>query len=220
MIEYPKIEIIHDSQISQSDSFINFKIIIIGDSGVGKSSLLKRAVHNKYDDSYQATIGFEFLLMHFKVNDLKIKLQIWDTCGEEMYRSLVQGFYRNTSLAIIVYDINEKKSFSSADLWLKDLRQHTEAELPVFLVGNKTDLERNVTQEEAKDYMNKNGMQFCTECSAKNGYNVKEIFFEAVKCLYNSYKKVQSMNNNTPMVNKLKLDSYNNLDNKKKKKCC
>ena len=105
-----KIELLHESQISQTDNFINFKIIIVGDSGVGKSSLLKRAVQNKFDGNYQATIGFEFLLMHFKVNDLKIKLQIWDTCGQEMYRSLVQGFYRNTSLALVVYDVNQKKN--------------------------------------------------------------------------------------------------------------
>ena len=78
----PKIELLSDSRVSQGDNFINFKIIIIGDSGVGKSSLLKRAVQNRFDGSYQATIGFEFLLMHFKVNDLKIKLNIWDTCGQ------------------------------------------------------------------------------------------------------------------------------------------
>ena len=146
----PKIELLSDSQVSQGDNFINFKIIIIGDSGVGKSSLLKRAVQNRFDGSYQATIGFEFLLMHFKVNDLKIKLQIWDTCGQEMYRSLVQGFYRNTSLAIIVYDISSKKSYEGLDIWLKDLRQHTEENIPVFIIGNKMDLERQVSAEDAK----------------------------------------------------------------------
>ena len=129
------IEILKDSQISQSDNFINFKIIIIGDSGVGKSSLLKRAVQNRFDESYQATIGFEFLLMHYKINELKFKLQIWDTCGQEMYRSLVQGFYRNTSLAIIVYDVNNPKSFEGLEVWLKDLRQQTEQEIPIFIVG-------------------------------------------------------------------------------------
>ena len=221
MTESVNIEKIHDSQISQTDTFINFKIIIIGDSGVGKSTLLKRAVYNRYDESYQATIGFEFLLMHFKVNDLKIKLQIWDTCGEEMYRSLVQGFYRNTSLAIIVYDVSDEKSFKSAEMWLQDLRQHTEADLPVFLVGNKNDLERKVSQEEAKDFYEKYNLQFCIESSAKNNYNIKEIFFEASKCLYNNYKKVQSINNNIPMVNRLKLDNNNkDSDNQKKKKCC
>ena len=148
------IKLIPESQVSNSDDFINFKIIIIGDSGVGKSSILKRAVKNRFDESYQATIGFEFLLMHFSVNDLKIKLQIWDTCGQEMYRSLVQGFYRNTSLALIVYDVSKKTTFENLDTWLRDLRAHTDQELPIFIAGNKFDLEneRQVAYNDAKDY--------------------------------------------------------------------
>ena len=223
MKDYPSIEILKDSQISQSDNFINFKIIIIGDSGVGKSSLLKRAVQNRFENSYQATIGFEFLLMHFKVNELKIKLQIWDTCGQEMYRSLVQGFYRNTSLAILVYEINSKKTFEAIDIWLKDLRQHTEPDIPVFIIGNKNDLERKVTTEEAQIFATSNRTVYFAECSAKNGYNVKEIFFEAAKYLYETYKKFQNQNPNLNKANRLKLGKDDNNDyqgNKDKKKCC
>ena len=217
------IEILKDSQISQSDNFINFKIIIIGDSGVGKSSLLKRAVQNRFDEGYQATIGFEFLLMHYKINDLKLKLQIWDTCGQEMYRSLVQGFYRNTSLAIIVYDVTNPKSFENLEIWLKDLRQHTENEIPVFIVGNKNDLERKVPTDDAKIFSTSNRTKYFAECSARNGYNVKDIFNEAAKCLYESYKIYQSKNKKNAGNNRLKLDKNdddNNDGNKKKKKCC
>ena len=218
----PTIEILKDSQISQSDNFINFKIIIIGDSGVGKSSLLKRAVQNRFDESYQATIGFEFLLMHYKINELKFKLQIWDTCGQEMYRSLVQGFYRNTSLAIIVYDVNNPKSFEGLEIWLKDLRQQTEQEIPIFIVGNKSDMEKKVPTEDAKIFSTSNRTKYFAECSARSGYNVKEIFNEAAKQLYESYKKYQSKNK-APANNRLKLDKKeddNNKDNTKKKKCC
>ena len=215
-----KIELLHESQISQTDNFINFKIIIVGDSGVGKSSLLKRAVQNKFDGNYQATIGFEFLLMHFNVNDLKLKLQIWDTCGQEMYRSLVQGFYRNTSLALVVYDINQKKTYESLDIWLKDIRQHTEQELPIFIAGNKSDLERVVPFEEAKVFAVSNRTKKFTECSAKTGYNVKEIFFDAAKYLYKTYKEFRSQNKlSTPGRLKIDGDKNNALD-KKKKKCC
>ena len=215
-----KIEYLQDAQLSQSDNFINFKIIIVGDSGVGKSSLLKRAVQNKFDESYQATIGFEFLLMHFKVNDLKLKLQIWDTCGQEMYRSLVQGFYRNTSLALVVYDISHKKSYDNLDIWIKDIRQHTEQDLPIFIAGNKSDLERNVPFEEAKVFALSNRTNHFSECSAKTGYNVKEIFFEAAKYLYKAYKEFQSQNK-LPSSGRLKIGNDNDpvLD-KKKKKCC
>ena len=215
-----KIELLHESQISQTDNFINFKIIIVGDSGVGKSSLLKRAVQNKFDGNYQATIGFEFLLMHFNVNDLKLKLQIWDTCGQEMYRSLVQGFYRNTSLALVVYDINQKKTYESLDIWLKDIRQHTEQELPIFIAGNKSDLERVVPFEEAKVFAVSNRTKKFIECSAKTGYNVKEIFFDAAKYLYKTYKEFKSQNK-LPTSGRLKIDGdKNNALDKKKKKCC
>ena len=215
-----KIELLHDSQISQTDNFINFKIIIVGDSGVGKSSLLKRAVQNRFDGSYQATIGFEFLLMHFKVNDLKLKLQIWDTCGQEMYRSLVQGFYRNTSLALIVYDVNQKKTYDALDIWLKDIRQHTEQELPIFIAGNKSDLEKVVPSEEARIFAVSNRTKYFTECSAKNGYNVKEIFYEAAKYLYKTYKQFKNQNK-LPTTGRLKIDAdKNNSLDSKKKKCC
>ena len=219
----PQIEFLPESKINQSDNYINFKLIIIGDTGVGKSSVLKRAVKNIFDENYQATIGFEFLLMHFKVNDLKLKLQIWDTCGQEMYRSLVQGFYHNSSLALLVYEINNKKSFENLEFWIKDLRQHTEKDLPVFIIGNKNDLERKVTQEEVKNFKNTNDIVYFAECSAKNGYNVKEIFFEAAKYLYQMYKKFNNQDK-APTAKRLKLEKNGNddanNDKKKKKKCC
>lgn len=213
-----KIDLLHEAEISQSDEFINFKIIIVGDSGVGKSSLLKRAVQNKFDGNYAATIGFEFLLMHFKVNELKLKLQIWDTCGQEMYRSLIQGFYRNTSLALIVYDVNSQKSYDGLEIWLKDIRQHTEPDLPIFVAGNKSDLEKVVSTEDAQNFSTSNRLKFFTECSAKTGQNVKEIFFEAAKYLYKTYKEFASKNK-LPTHSKLKIGN-DNQNEVKKKKCC
>ena len=221
MSDEPEVQLLRDSQISQLDNFINFKIIILGDSGVGKSSLLKRAVQNSFNETYQATVGFEFLLLHFKVNELKIKFQIWDTCGQETYRSLVQGFYHNSSLAILVYDISQKNSFDNLQTWLKDLKQHTEEELPIFVAGNKNDLEKNVETQEVNDFSKTNNIIYTTECSAKTGYKVKEIFFEAAKYLYQIYKKMKN-DNNTPLANKLKIDKTdkNNNTPKKKLKCC
>ena len=218
----PEIQILTESQISQSDKFINFKLIIIGDSGVGKSSLLKRAVKNTFDENYKETIGFEFLLMHFKVNDLKIKLQIWDTCGQELYRSLVQGFYNNSSLAIIVYNINNKQTFENLNIWLEDLKKHLTEDTPVFIIGNKNDLERKVSEEEAIKFKNENNIIYFAECSAKSGYNVKEIFFEVVKYLYRMYKEFK-IKEKAPKTKKLKLDKNESVDgdnDKEKKKCC
>ena len=207
-----------EAEISQSEDFINFKIVIIGDSGVGKSCILKRAVQHKFDENYQATIGFEFLLMHYKVNDLKLKLQIWDTCGQEMYRSLVQGFYRNTSLAILVYDVSSEKSFEGLELWLRDIQQHTEPDLPIFIIGNKCDLDKNVSDENAQNFATSNRAKYYNECSAKSGQNIDKIFYEAAKYLYIAYKDAKNKNR-IPSVSRLKLDSDNGVQ-KKKKKCC
>ena len=214
------VELIKDAKLLSQSDLINFKIIIIGDSGVGKSSILKRAVQDKFEGSYQATIGFEFLLLHYKVNELKFKLQIWDTCGEEMYRSLVQGFYRNTSLALVVYDVHDKKTYDSLDIWIRDIRKNTEQDLPIFVAGNKTDLEREVPSEEARVFTLSNRVIYFTECSAKTGKNVNEIFVEAAKHLYKTYKEYKTQNS-LPSSERLKIENDTNkaLD-KKKKICC
>ena len=215
-----RIELLNQSLVTQADNFVNFKIIIMGDSGVGKSSIVKYAVQNRFDPNYQATLGFEFLLMHFTVNELKIKLQIWDTCGQEMYRSLVQGFYRNTSLALLVYDINRKNTFESLGIWLQDIRKNIEEDIPIFIAGNKKDLDRNVSLEEAKIFADSNKTKYFIECSAKTGENTKIIFFEAAKFLYKKYKNIKGANK-LPLGNKLKLDSdKKDALNKNKKKCC
>ena len=199
---------------------ISFKMIVIGDAGVGKSCLTAQAAKGVFEESYSATVGFEFLVFNVKLNDKVVKLQIWDTCGQEMYRSLVQGFYRNTSLALVVYDISHKKSYDNLDIWIKDIRQHTEQDLPIFIAGNKSDLERNVPFEEAKVFALSNRTNHFSECSAKTGYNVKEIFFEAAKYLYKAYKEFQNQNK-LPSSGRLKIGNDNDqaLD-KKKKKCC
>ena len=216
-----KVSLIPDSEVSQMDNYINFKLILVGDSGVGKSSILKRAVQNKFDENYQATIGFEFLLMHFLVNKLKIKLQIWDTCGQETYRSLIQGFYRNTSLALVVYDINKTKTYEALELWLKDIREHTQQDLPIFVIGNKNDLERKVSFEDAKIFTTSNRVKKFTECSAKTGHNIKDIFIDAAKYLYTEYKSLQNQNKLPTSSGKLKINSDKNdgIYNKKRK-CC
>ena len=211
------VEQLKESQVSPNDNFVNFKVIIIGDSGVGKSSLLKRAVQNRFESVYQATIGFEFLLMYFKVKDMKIKLQIWDTCGQEMYRSLVQGFYRNTSFALIVYDVSQRKSFDNIETWLNDLRQNTEQDIPVYIVGNKIDLDKQVTTEEAKIFSVSNRTKYFIECSAKNGKNCNEIFAQIAKYLYNS----QGKGNNFQNPERLKISNEEEqFPETKKKRCC
>ena len=212
------IEFIPEEYASNSDDFMNFKIIIIGEAGVGKSCILKRAAKNNFDKDSLSTHSFEYLFMNYLVNGLKIKLQIWDTMGQEIYRSVVQGFYRNASLVILVYDITRKESYKSLDFWIKDVRSRTDTKMPIFIVGNKYDLEdsREIAFNVAKEYSVSKGAKFFTECSAKTGYKVENIFEEVAKYLYNTKKGLGKTNNS----NKLKISSDNGGDKKKKKKCC
>ena len=168
---------------------LSFKLIVIGDSSVGKSSLTTMATKNIFEESYSATIGFEFFTFNIKLNGKVIKLQIWDTCGQELYRSLITNFYRNSSLAIIVYNVTDRKSFENVDLWFKELRTHSNPNVKVFLIGNKNDLEdqRKVQTEEGEKYAEQYKINKFLETSAKSGFNAKKMFIEAAKILYDDY---------------------------------
>ena len=118
-----------------------------------------------------------------------MKLQIWDTCGQELYRSLITNFYRNSSLAIMVYSINNQETFDNIDIWLKDLRIYSNPDVKVFLIGNKVDLEneRVVNRADGEKYANANKLNYFCETSAKTGFNAQKIFIEASKILYEDY---------------------------------
>ena len=172
---------------------LSFKLIVIGDSGVGKSCLTNNAVKNIFDDSYNATVGFEFFTFNVKINDKIVKLQIWDTCGQELYRSLITNFYRNSSLAVMVYAINSKESFENIEMWLRELRTHSNPDAKVFLIGNKIDLEneRQITKEQGEQFAKDNKINGFMEASAKTGVNAQKIFIQAATTLYEDYIKYQ-----------------------------
>ena len=172
---------------------LSFKLIVIGDSGVGKSCLTNNAVKNIFDDSYNATVGFEFFTFNVKINDKIVKLQIWDTCGQELYRSLITNFYRNSSLAVMVYAINSKESFDNIEMWLRELRTHSNPDAKVFLIGNKIDLEneRQITKDQGEQFAKDNKINGFMEASAKTGVNAQKIFIQAATTLYEDYIKYQ-----------------------------
>ena len=179
---------------------LSFKLIFIGDSSVGKSCLTTKAVKNNFEEYYQATVGFEFLTFNMKVNDKVIKLQIWDTCGQEIYKSLISNFYRNSSLAVLVYAIDNKESFTHVENWLNDLKSQANEDVRIFLVGNKSDLEeeRKVTREEGEKYKLDQHLDLFMETSAKTGQNARNVLIEAAKILYNDYLKFDENPNPKP----------------------
>ena len=170
----------------------SFKVIVIGNSGVGKSSLSIRAARHTFAENYFATVGVEFFTMNIKYDNKVIKLQIWDTCGQEIYRSLISNFYRNSSLAIIVFSITDHASFDSIDQWLKELKSNSSPDIKIFLIGNKIDLEsqRAVSYEQGQNLKNDYNLDYFVESSAKDGKNTEAIFVEAAKILYNEEGEV------------------------------
>ena len=205
---------------------VSFKIIVIGDSGVGKSCLTTKAVKNNFEEYYQATVGFEFLTFNLKINESVIKLQIWDTCGQEIYKSLISNFYRNSSLAILLYAINNKESFEHVESWLNDLKSQANPDVRIFLAGNKCDLEeeRQIPKEEGMKYMENMKLDLFMETSAKTGYNAKNVLIEAAKVLYKDYLKYKESSKTENDSNGGKILTPNANDSKgrerAKKKCC
>ncbi len=166
-----------------------FKAIVIGDSAVGKSCLTMKATKNIYEEDSQATVGFEFFSFNMCIKNKIVKLQVWDTCGQEVYRSLITNFYRSTNLAIIVYSIDNKNSLDDLSLWIKELRLYASPNVKIIIIGNKCDLEerRKITKEEGETFANNINADFFFEASAKNDVNTKKIFLESGKLLYKSY---------------------------------
>ena len=204
---------------------ISFKLIVIGDSGVGKSCLTNNAVKNTFEEAYNATVGFEFFTFNVKMCEKVIKLQIWDTCGQELYRSLITNFYRNSSLAIMVYAINDKATFENIEMWLRELRTHSNPDAKVFLIGNKVDLEkeREVTTEQGESYCKQNKIDLFMESSAKTGLNTQNIFLKAAELLFDNYNKYQNKKNeneNEDDDNKDENKVLNDESRNPSKGCC
>ena len=174
---------------------LSFKMIVIGDAGVGKSCLTTKASKGIFEETYSATIGFEFLVFNVKLNDKVIKLQIWDTCGQELYRSLITNFYRNSSLAIVVYAVNSLESFEDLDMWFKELRIHSNPDIKIVLVGNKTDLvdERVVTTKQGEEFAKLNKVNKFIESSAKEGINTQSTFIDIARLLFEEHMRYREI---------------------------
>jgi len=182
-----KCEIIRD----QGQFDLCFKLIVIGDSGVGKSCFVIKAIKNYFEDLYAPTVGFEFLSFTIKINEQAIKLQIWDTCGQEAYRSLINSFYRNSSLAILVYSIDNYNSFYRLETWLNDIKTQSSPDIKIILIGNKADLEdkREVSKELGEKFCNDHKLSLFMETSAKTGFNAQNLFMKAGTILYEEHLK-------------------------------
>ena len=215
------------SQAAKYDYLL--KYIIIGESGVGKSNILLQYIQGKFNTEYQTTIGVEFGAKNVKIKDKFYRIQVWDTAGQECYKSITRAYYKNSVCALVVYDISRKETFENTSTWIEDCKTHSPKTVNIILIGNKSDLEsqRQVTYEEGQELANNNGIKFY-EASAKTGQNIEEIFSDSVNEIAKNLEEgrydlesqdcgirqgVVSRNSNIEQIN-------SELKNKGKKGCC
>ena len=174
--------------ISQDYDYL-FKVLLLGDSDVGKSSLILRYTEETFNSKLVNSIGVDFKMKKKEIDGKIIKVQIWDTAGHERFRSITYSYYRGANAIIIVFDLSDKKSFISITEWLKQIEKHAKENVFKFLVGNKSDLidERKVTYEEAKQYADEHDLPYI-ETSAKEGININELFDTSIKTFLTNTK--------------------------------
>ena len=197
------------------------KVVVVGDSGVGKTNLIKRFISNTFNENSKATVGVEFLSKSYKINEKVFKIEIWDTAGQERYKSITAAYYKGAKGALVVYDTTQKPSFENIDKWMTEIKDKASPDMKLIIVGNKTDLvdQKQVTTEEALGKA-KDLESPLMEASAKDGNNVKEAFYDLLREMYKEIRKkidvVESQANDNGK-NGIQLETN---DEKKKKGCC
>ena len=202
------------------------KLVLIGDSGVGKTNILSRYNNNEFSLATQPTVGVEFGNKIIKKENKSIKLQLWDTAGQERYKAITSAFYKGSKGAFVVYDITRKSTFLNIDNWIGELKTNGSDDILIILVGNKTDLEdkREVSTDDGEKKAKQYGIAFC-ETSALRGEKIElafnilidEIILEIDKA---KEKEMKNNKNNNKKKSKGIMLNTNNDKNHKKKKCC
>ena len=198
-----------------------FKLIIVGDTNVGKTNIMSKYIKDQFNITSKSTIGVEFGTKILEIDNKKVKAQIWDTAGQERYKSITSAYYKGAKGAFIVYDITNKSTFESVDKWIKDLNSYGDKNLTMLLIGNKSDLEdkriinKEVGEEKAKSFE----LGFI-ETSAYNGDNIDQAFDIMLKEVLKRYIVENDVNNDEfegGTGNNIELVKKNEI---KKKKCC
>ena len=196
------------------------KIIVVGDSGVGKTNLINRFASDKFDINSKATIGVEFVYKTLKINKEVIKVEVWDTAGQERYKAITSSYYKGAKGAIIVYDITNEDSFNNVESWMNEVTKKGKTDMQFLLVGNKKDLvnDRKVTEQKGIDKAKELNMNLF-EASALEKTNVNEAFNYLMKEIYLNIRREKNINtNNDEKIGQSGIAL--NTNKKNKKKCC
>ena len=196
-----------------------FKIILIGDASVGKTKIIDKYISNEFTENSNATLGVEMYSKELQINQDKITAQIWDTAGQEKYASLTSSYYKSAKGAFVIYDITEKSSLNKAEKFVQDLRNESDKNIFIILVGNKKDLEegRKITKEEGKNVAQKLNLGFA-EVSAKTGEGIGDVFKNMINEVYRIYKNQFKSIANIEVIKTQKIEVSKTI--RKKKKCC
>ena len=192
---------------------LEVKIITLGDSHVGKSSLIFKFIEDKFSSSYMSTVGFDLKFKTIKINNEEIKVMIFDTAGQERFRSLASNYIKKANGILLVYDISDKNTFLNIENWMTNIKEESSDKIPIILIGNKCDLDeqRKIQKEEGEQFANNNNLKFF-ETSCKDGDNVENCFIELTKQIIER-KKERQFNPNTQKLVNIK-------EKKKEKDCC
>ncbi|KAI7692950.1 Ras-related protein Rab-6A [Sarcoptes scabiei] len=189
-----------------------FKLVFLGEQSVGKTSLITRFMYDTFDNTYQATIGIDFLSKTMYLEDRTVRLQLWDTAGQERFKSLIPSYIRDSTVAVVVYDITNANSFLQTSKWIDDVRTERGNNVIIMLVGNKTDLQdkRQISADEGEKKAKELNVMFI-ETSAKSGYNVKQLFRRVAAALPGMEANEKSKEDTIPLK-PLPLETDNKSD--------
>ena len=200
-----------------------YKVVLVGDSGVGKTNILLRSLNKEFNQNTKATVGVEFGSINITIDNKIVKGQIWDTAGQERYRAITSAYYRGAHGALIVYDVTQRDTFDSIDKWISDLRSNTDERLVITIIGNKIDLvdKRQVTTEEGQAKAKEKEVAFI-ETSAFSNTNVFKAFEEILNKIYIAYKPVENdlknmIDNDEDYSKSISIDGVTRVE---KKSCC
>ena len=197
------------------------KVILIGDSSVGKTNIMSKYLKNQFNENSKATVGVEFGAKIFKINNRNIKAQIWDTAGQEKYKAITGAYYKGSKGAFVVYDITRKETFYSVDKWINDLKVSGDPKLNILLIGNKSDLEdkREVFKEQGEEKAKSFGCAFL-ETSALSGDNIEQAFELMISDIIKKYGNETLEEEDLGNVEKGEEISLEQTDKNEKKGCC
>ena len=214
--------VIEEVSSSEVKEDFKIKIVVVGDSGVGKTNLIRRFINNEFSENLKATIGVEFMSKTYRINKHLFKIEIWDTAGQERYKSITAVYYKGAKGALVVYDTTEQATFDDIDKWMFEIKDKTSKDIKLMIIGNKIDLkdEREVKNEDALKKAVSLGIPLM-ETSALDATNVKEAFNDLLKEIYKDMKDNLNKPENKYQNDKKAIDiKINEPEKKKKSKCC